>query len=252
MRRALIVGNWKLHCTVAEAITLADSIRLAVGDPSPREVVIAPAFTAIYAVRGIVCGTPIGLAAQDAHWEERGAFTGAISPGLLHDVGCRYAILGHSERREHFAETDATIARKLQAVLAAGLSPILCVGERAGARDQGQAQTVVAGQLAAALTGVSAEALSRIAIAYEPVWAIGTGIAAVADDAAAMAGFIRLQLAASWGDAADRVRILYGGSVNPSNAGEFLCQEAIDGALVGGASLNAHSFAAIVKAAKLT
>jgi triosephosphate isomerase len=249
MRRPLIVGNWKLHCTVVEAITLADSIRVAVGDPGAREVVIAPPFTAIYAVRGVICGTPIGLAAQDAHWEERGAFTGAISPGLLHDVGCRYAIVGHSERREHFAENDAAIARKLRAILAAGLAPILCVGERASERDQDQAEAVVAGQLASALAGVSAEALPRVAIAYEPVWAIGTGVAATAQDTSAMADALRRQLAATWGEAAARVRILYGGSVNPANAGEFLGRPSLDGALVGGASLNAHGFAAIVKAA---
>jgi triosephosphate isomerase len=249
MRRSLIVGNWKLNCTVVQAIALADAIRTAVGDPGAREVVIAPPFTAIYAVRGVICGTPIGLAAQDAHWEERGAFTGAVSPSLLHDVGCRYVILGHSERREHFAETDATVARKLRAVLAAGLSPILCVGERAGERADGRAQTVVVGQLTAALAGVSRGDLPRVAIAYEPVWAIGTGMAAGARDATAMAECIRGRLAAGWGDAASRVRILYGGSVSPGNAGEFFEQEALDGALVGGASLNHHSFAAIVKAA---
>ncbi|HSW10361.1 MAG TPA: triose-phosphate isomerase [Bacillota bacterium] len=249
MRRPLIVGNWKLHCTVVQAIALADAIRRAVGDPGSREVAIAPPFTAIYAVRGVICGTPIGLAAQDAHWEERGAFTGAVSPGLLHDVGCRYAILGHSERREHFAETDAAVARKLRAVLAAGLSAVLCVGERAAERDQGRAQAVVAGQLAAALAGIAPETLPMVAIAYEPVWAIGTGLAAGADEAAAMADYIRGRLAAGWGDAAGRARILYGGSVNPGNAGDFLRREAIDGALVGGASLNADSFAAIVKAA---
>lgn len=246
MRRPLIVGNWKLHKTVGEAIALIEKLKLAIGDPGGREVAIAPPFTALYAVRGALCGTPIALAGQDCHGEEKGAFTGAVSAGMLRDVGCRYVIVGHSERREHFGETDAAIARKLLAALAAGLAPILCLGEKS--EDRGRTREMITRQLETALASV--ERPDRVVIAYEPVWAIGSGTPATPAEAATVADLVRERLAAGWGpEMAGRTRVLYGGSVNATNAGGFLGREEIDGALVGGASLDATTFSAIVEAA---
>lgn len=239
-----MVGNWKLHNTVGEAIALVERLKAVIGDPRGREVAVAPPFTALYAVRGALCGTPIALAGQDCHSEERGAFTGAIAPSMLRDVGCRYVILGHSERRGLFGETDATVNRKVRAALAAGLGAILCVGERAGE----PAREVIPRQLEAGLAGIAG--LDGVVIAYEPVWAIGSGTPASPEDAVTVAGLVRERLAAGWGEAAARAtRVLYGGSVNAANAGHFLGREAIDGALVGGASLDAVAFAGIVEAA---
>ncbi len=249
-RRPLIVGNWKLHNTVGEAIALVEGLKRALGDVAGCEVAVCPPFTALYAVRGALCGTAIALGAQDCHWAERGPFTGEVSPGMLRDVGCRFVIVGHSERRQHFGETDAVVNQKLLAALAAGLNPILCVGERARDREAGRTQEVVAAQLEGGLAGVSAARLPEVVVAYEPVWAIGTGTPARPEDAAAVAVGMRQCLRAGWGESSEAVRLLYGGSVSGANVRGFLGQAVIDGALVGGLSLDPVEFARIVEAAR--
>jgi triosephosphate isomerase len=245
MRRKLIAGNWKMHKTIAEAVALTDAIVAGLGSiAAGREVLICPTFTALNAViarpRGVVA-----VGAQNVYPEAQGAFTGEIAPGMLTDIGCTHVIIGHSERRQLFGETDALIARKTVAALAAGLTPIVCVGETRAEREAGRAETVVLGQIAGALAGVAAQ-LAHVVVAYEPVWAIGTGLTATSADAQAMHAAIRAELRRIGGDAADAVRIQYGGSVKPDNVDELMAQPDIDGALVGGASLLAESFIRIV------
>ncbi|MFV9504291.1 MAG: triose-phosphate isomerase [Oscillochloridaceae bacterium umkhey_bin13] len=248
MRTPILAGNWKMYKTVGEAVDLVKGLLAGLDGVSGREVVICPPFTALYALRPLLVGTSLGLGAQDLHHEPQGAFTGAIAAGMLTDVGCRYVIIGHSERRQYFGETDASVNQKIQAALAANLTPIVCVGELKSERDAGQAETVVARQIAGGLAGLSPEAAQRLVIAYEPVWAIGTGDTATPDDAQAMHAAIRGLLAEHFGAAtADRVRIQYGGSVKPDNIDELMAMPDIDGALVGGASLKAESFLRIVK-----
>lgn len=247
MRRPIIAGNWKMHKTVGEALALLQELAPQVAGEEKVEVVVCPPFTALTAARQALVGTRIALGAQNLFWEEQGAFTGEISPLMLKDVGVQYVIIGHSERRAYQRESDEEVARKLAAAFRAGLVPILCVGEQLAEREAGRAETVVGAQLQADLAGLDAAAVERLVIAYEPIWAIGTGRSAQPADAAAMAAFIRREVERSFGAAAAAsVRIQYGGSVSPANSGEFLRQEGIDGALVGGASLKADSFAAIV------
>jgi triosephosphate isomerase len=246
----LVAGNWKLHKTIAESTALAKDIhRRLIGVATRAEVAVAPVFTALAAVRAALEGTPIGLAAQNVYFEDQGAFTGEVSAPLLKDVGCRYGIVGHSERRQYFGETDDGVRRKAQALLGHGLVPIVCVGETLAQREAGQALRVVLGQLAGCLDGIDA-AGDRLVIAYEPVWAIGTGRTATPADAqevhAAIRGFLRDQRGVAH---ADTIRVLYGGSVKADNAAELMAQDDIDGALVGGASLVAEGFCAIVRAA---
>jgi len=243
----LIAGNWKMHKTLAEARTLAREIVQGVGPVSRAEVVLAPPYTALAAVAAELASSPVKLAAQDTFWEAKGAFTGAIAPGMLADAGCTFVIIGHSERRQYFGETDASVNRKMQAALAAGLIPIVCVGEHLAEREAGRTLEVVATQVRQGLAGFPAPARDRLVVAYEPVWAIGTGRTATPLQAQEVHAFLRGLLPEVAG--APAIRILYGGSVTPDNARELMAEPDIDGALVGGASLSAASFLAIIAAA---
>lgn len=247
MRTPLLAGNWKMYKTTGEARELVEGLLRDLGDVGDREVLVCPPFTALQAVGALVQGTPIKLGAQDMHTETQGAFTGAISPVMLRDLGCTYVIIGHSERRAIFGEGDALINKKVRAALAHDLTPILCVGETKPQRDAGQAEAVVVGQLRGGLADLSAEQIGRLVVAYEPVWAIGTGDTATPADAQAMHATIRRTLAELAGaDVAATVRIQYGGSVKPDNVDELMAQTDIDGALVGGAALKADSFLRII------
>jgi triosephosphate isomerase (TIM) len=246
-RTKLICGNWKLHKTIAESVELATAIKNAVGPLRDVEVAIAPVFTALYPVAKRIEGSSVALAAQNCFWEDQGAWTGEVSAKLLKDVGCSYVIIGHSERRQHFGETDAATNLKVRAAFKNGLQPILCVGETLAERDAGEAFHVVERQLNGGLVEVSTEDAERLVIAYEPVWAIGTGRTASPAQAQEMHQFIRGKLSERFGDTAQRIRIQYGGSVKPDNAALLMDQADIDGALVGGASLKADDFLKIVK-----
>ena len=248
-RKPLIAGNWKLHKTLAESRELARAIASHVGSGLACEVVVGPVATSLAAVKNTLAGSAVGLAAQNTHWEDSGAFTGELSPVLLLDVGCGHCIIGHSERRQLFGETDAGVRKKVAAVLVHKVVPILCVGESLEQREAGQTLDVVLGQVEAATEGLDAVALGPLVIAYEPIWAIGTGRTAKAEDAQEVHGAIRARLAELKGESwADSVRILYGGSVKPSNADELLAQPDVDGALVGGASLSPDNFIPIIDA----
>jgi triosephosphate isomerase len=248
MRIPLIAGNWKMYKTIGEAVELVEALLHDLGDTTDREVLVCPPFTALHALSPLLQETPISLGAQDLHYELQGAFTGAISPLMLKDVGCRYVLVGHSERRQIFGEGDELINRKLRAALANTLRPILCVGETKPQRDAGEAESVVVEQVRAGLAGVAIEALEQLVIAYEPVWAIGTGDTATPADAQAMHATVRRTIAELYDRAsADQLRIQYGGSVKPDNVDELMSQPDIDGALVGGASLKAESFLRIVQ-----
>jgi triosephosphate isomerase (TIM) len=247
-RRPFIAGNWKMHKTLAEATALARHIRQGVAPTRRAEVGLAPPYTALAAVAAELAGSDIRLAAQNAFWEKQGAFTGAISAAMLADVGCHYVIIGHSERRQHFGETNATVNRRLKAVLDAGLAVILCVGETLAEREGGTTFEVVRLQLRAGLSEVAAGA-DRLVIAYEPVWAIGTGKTATPGQAQEVHAFIRSLLREFMGPVAEKIRIQYGGSVTPDNAATLLAQPDIDGALVGGASLKPELFLPIITAA---
>ena len=248
MRTPLIAGNWKMYKTIGEAVDLAEALLRDLGAVADREVLVCPPFTALHALSPLLQDSPIALGAQDMHYEEQGAFTGAVSPLMLKDVGCRYVIVGHSERRQIFGEDDALINRKLRSALAHGLRAILCVGETKPQRDAGSAEQVVVAQVRAGLADVSVETLADVVIAYEPVWAIGTGDTASAADAQSMHATIRRTLTELYGSAAaEALRIQYGGSVKPDNVDELMAQPDIDGALVGGASLKAESFLRIVQ-----
>jgi triosephosphate isomerase (TIM) len=248
MRTPIIAGNWKMYKTVGEAVDLVKGLLEGMGSLTGREVVVCPPFTALYALRPLLVGTSLGLGAQDLHHEPHGAFTGAIAAGMLTDVGCGYVIIGHSERRQYFGETDASVSLKIRAALTAGLTPIVCVGEVKAERDSGEAEAVVGRQISGGLAGLSPAEAARLVVAYEPVWAIGTGDTATPADAQAMHAAIRTMLKAHFGgETAAGVRIQYGGSVKPDNIDELMAQPDIDGALVGGASLTAASFLRIVQ-----
>ena len=238
MRRPIIAGNWKMNKTIAEAVDLVRSIRRGLNEVKAADRVLCPPFTALAAVRELVQATEIGLGAQNMYWQEKGAYTGEISPVMLKEL-CQYVILGHSERRAYFGETDEGVNRKVKAALAHGLTPIICVGETEAQYDAGQTNAVVGGQVRGCLAGFAAEQVAGFVIAYEPVWAIGTGKAATAAGAGAVTGLtIRGAVAEMYGEAAAQaVRIQYGGSVTPDNIAEFMAHPDIDGALVGGASL---------------
>ncbi|MEZ4246984.1 MAG: triose-phosphate isomerase [Polyangiales bacterium] len=247
-RTPLVAGNWKLHKTVAESLALVEALRKAVDGvvgSGGVEVAVAPVATSLHPVGAALSGSAIALAAQNTHFETSGAFTGELSPTLLADVGCQYVIVGHSERRQYFGETDEGVRKKVRALQTAGLLPIVCIGETLQQREEGATIGVVLGQLDAALAGNDP---SRVVIAYEPVWAIGTGKTASPADAQEVHAAIRARLRASFGDVADTIRLLYGGSVKPNNAAELSAQADINGSLVGGASLDAESFVAIVRA----
>lgn len=248
MRTPLVVGNWKMHGTQTEARALATAVRDGLRRVKGIEVALCPPFTALPAVGEILAGSPLRLGAQDCHWEAAGAHTGEISPVMLADLNCRYVIIGHSERRREMGEVDEQINRKVIAALAHGLTPVLCVGETAEERRQGLTFTTVEGQLRAGLASVPAAALARVVLAYEPVWAIGTGVNATPGQAAEVHGYLRGLLSElSVKETAQTVRILYGGSVRGENAEALTVEPEIDGALVGGASLVAAGFVAIVK-----
>jgi triosephosphate isomerase (TIM) len=248
MRVPLVVGNWKMHGTLGASRELAQSLRDGLKRTRGVEVVICPPFTALSAVAEVLAGSPVRLGAQNCHWEPDGAFTGEISPPMLCELGCRLVLLGHSERRHIFRETDEEINKKVAAALRHGLEPLLCVGETAEERRQGLTFTIVEGQLRAGWAGLSSEELNRCLLAYEPVWAIGTGVNATAGQAAEVHGYLRGLLSELGSkDLAQRVRILYGGSVKADNAGILAEEPDIDGLLVGGASLQAHSFIAIAR-----
>ncbi len=248
-RTPLIAGNWKLHNNLAESRALAIAIAAHVRGGSGCDVVLGPVATSLATVNGAIDGTAVGLAAQNTHWEDSGAWTGELSPSLLVDVGCNHCIIGHSERRQFFGETDAGVRKKLAALLAHKLVPIVCVGESLEQREAGQTLDVVLGQVEAAIEGLDAAALAPLVVAYEPIWAIGTGRTAEAKDAQEVHRAIRGHLAELRGESwADTVRILYGGSVKPNNANELLSQPDVDGALVGGASLSADNFIPIIDA----
>jgi len=246
-RVPLVVGNWKMHNTVAEARHLATAL-VRSDLPSGVEVAVCPPFTALADISRLLTGSPVRLGAQDVFWEPRGAYTGEISPAMLTDLGCRFVIVGHSERRQHFGENDEVVTRKVRASFAHGLVPILCVGERLDERDAGQTERVVTRQVEIVMAVLPADQISPLVIAYEPIWAIGTGRAATGQEANRVVGLIRETLGRKDATSAAETRILYGGSVTPANAAEFSHQPEIDGALVGGASLDAAKFLAVVNA----
>lgn len=248
MRQKIIAGNWKMHKTVQQGLDFTNRLAGLVKDEGV-EVVLAPTFTALYAVAEAVKGTNIGLAAQNVHWEDEGAYTGEISAPMLKEIGCKYVIIGHSERRQYFGETDETVNKKVLAVLKHNLTPIICVGETLDQREQGVTRQVVRTQTLAALKGLDADTIAKLVIAYEPVWAIGTGKTASAEDAQDVIAYIRSVIKELAGEAADKIRIQYGGSVKPANTAGLMSQPDIDGALVGGASLDPESFAGIIKEA---
>jgi triosephosphate isomerase len=249
-RRMIVAGNWKMNKTVAEGLALVRDLRGLVSVLRDKvEIVVAPPFTALHPVAKALEDSNIHLAAQNCFWEPSGAFTGEISAGMLQEVGCRYVIIGHSERRQHFGETDETVNKRLRAVAGAGMHPILCVGETLAEREAGKTFDVVARQVKGGLAGFSAEEAAHFVLAYEPVWAIGTGRNATSAQAQEVHAHIREQLNLALGrSVADGIRIQYGGSVKPDNAAALLGEPDVDGALVGGACLKAADFAAIVKA----
>jgi triosephosphate isomerase len=250
MRVPLLAGNWKMHKTVGEAQELVKALieGADLGSVSAREVLVCPPYTALAAVGQLVADTPIGLGAQDVFYEPQGAYTGAISTAMLKDIGCTYTIVGHSERRQHFGDTDDTVNRKARAALESGLKVIMCVGESKPQRDSGQAEPIVVAQVRAGLANISAAEMSSMVIAYEPIWAIGTGDTATSADAQAMHAAIRRTLTELYdNETSQSVRIQYGGSVKPDNIDELMAQTDIDGALVGGASLKANDFLRIVR-----
>ena len=248
MRTPLVVANWKMNGTAAEARGLVAGVRDALRRSRGADVVLCPPFTVLGLVGELLVGSPVALGAQNCHWQTAGAFTGEISPTMLAELGCRYVLVGHSERRKEFGESDDQINRKVHAVLAAAMTPILCVGETDEERRQGLTFTTVDGQLRAGTAGLDPQAIGKCVLAYEPVWAIGTGVNATPAQAAEVHGYLRGLLTEVWSkEVAQRVRVLYGGSVKPDNAGALAAEPDIDGALVGGASLNALGFATIVK-----
>ena len=251
-RKPLIVGNWKMHANHLEAIQMVQklSYRLDPDDYDRVEVVVAPPFTALRSVQVVIeqDHMRIGLGAQDVYWESEGAFTGEVSAPMLAKLAVNHVIVGHSERREHFGETDETVNKKAKAVLAAGMAPIICVGETLEQREAGDAEVVVVTQVKGALARMSSDEVGALAIAYEPIWAIGTGRTALPDDAGLITEIIRETVRdMTDSTAAEAARILYGGSVNPGNIKEFMAKRHIDGGLVGGASLDPDKFAAIVR-----
>ncbi|HNV86729.1 MAG TPA: triose-phosphate isomerase [Candidatus Omnitrophota bacterium] len=248
MRRLLIAGNWKMYKTSSEATSLVSTIKAGLHkEAGDLDVVVCPPFTALQAVSGILKSSSIDLGAQNMHFETEGAFTGEVSPLMLKDVRCRYVILGHSERRAYFKESNTLINKKVKAAVKFNLVPIVCVGEVLEDREAGRAKQVVEGQFRGTFEGLSAEAMSKIVIAYEPVWAIGTGKTATPEDAQDMQAFIRSLVSGAFGaEVAEGIRILYGGSVKPDNIAELAKQPDLDGALVGGASLKAEGFIQIV------
>ena len=246
MRKPIIAGNWKMNMTPSQAKELVTELIPLVKDAA-CDVVVCPPYVDIALVAELVKGTNIQVGAQNIHWAEKGAFTGEISAAMLKEAGAAYAIIGHSERRQYFGETDETVNSRTKAALAAGIVPIICVGESLAQREHGETDAVVSGQVKADLEGIPGEAVAGLVIAYEPIWAIGTGKTATDEQANETIGLIRKTIASLYGQAvADQVRIQYGGSMNPKNVKGLMAQAQIDGGLIGGASLKAPDFAQVV------
>lgn len=246
MRKPIIAGNWKMNKTPSEAVELVNELKPLVKD-AEVEVVVCPPFVCLPAVAQALEGSNIALGAQNMHFEEKGAFTGEVAPGMLKELGVKYVIIGHSERRQYFAETDETVNKKVHAAFAHDLTPIVCVGETLEEREQGVTEKVVEKQTRAALAGLSKENAQKTVIAYEPVWAIGTGKTATSQQANEVISFIRGIIADMFGkDVAEKIRIQYGGSMNAGNASELMAMPDIDGGLIGGASLKAEDFSKVV------
>ncbi|HZN34717.1 MAG TPA: triose-phosphate isomerase [Pirellulaceae bacterium] len=251
MRRKFIAGNWKMNTTRAEGVALAKAIAAKVGASSPVEVAVCPPSLYLEAVGQALAGSAVGLGAQNCYHEAKGAFTGEIAPPMLRDIGCTYVIVGHSERRAIFQESSGDVNKKVHAALGVGLVPIVCVGETLDQRQANQTAAIVRGQIEGSLAGLSAEQMLKTVIAYEPVWAIGTGVVATPQQAEEVHADLRRLLETRYNsEVASSIRIQYGGSVNAENAASLLGQPNIDGALVGGASLKADGFLAIVQAAR--
>jgi len=247
MRKPMMAGNWKMNKTSAEAVALAQAIHANVAEYNNVDRVICPAAVCLQAVQNSIQGSPVKVGAQNVHWADSGAYTGEISAPMLQGLA-EYVLIGHSERRQYFAETDETVSKKLHAALAHNLVPIVCVGETLDQNQAGQTQTVVRTQVQAALGGLSGAQVQGVVIAYEPIWAIGTGLAATAEQADQTCGAIRRVIAELYdADVAANTRILYGGSTNEKNIGEIMQQPDIDGALIGGAALKVESYAAMVR-----
>jgi triosephosphate isomerase len=250
MRKPLMAGNWKMNKTVAEAVSVVKALKSSIADVTDIDVLICPTFTALYAVNNEVKGSNINIGAQNLFWETKGAFTGEISPTMVKDTGCSYVLIGHSERRQYFNETDETVNKKTKAALVAGLIPVICIGETLKEREQNITFKVIEKQIKEGVVGLTPQQAATIVIAYEPVWAIGTGKTATPDQAQEVHAFTRKIYNQMYGDASQKVRILYGGSVNPTNVSDLMKQPDIDGGLVGGASLEAESFTKLVKYSK--
>jgi triosephosphate isomerase len=252
MRALFIAGNWKMNPATAEAaLALAEAVKAGVGQATDVRVAVCPPSVFLHAVDRALAGSPVGLGAQNMHWKPDGAYTGEVSGAMLNDAGCTHVILGHSERRHGLGETDAQVNAKLRAALGAGLIPIVCIGETRQEREAGQTEDVVGGQLRGSLDGLSPGEMAGVVLAYEPVWAIGTGLTATPTQAQEVHAFIRGRLSSAFDEAtAARVVVQYGGSVKADNAGELLACPDIDGALVGGASLKAGEFLGIIQAAR--
>jgi triosephosphate isomerase len=248
-RTKLIAGNWKMNQTVAEATGLIAALRAQAAAMEGKDVAVCPPFTTLAAVVAAVAGTPIRVGAQNVHWADSGAYTGEVSAAMLREIPVTYVIIGHSERRQYFGETDKTVNQRLLAALKAGLTPIVCVGELLQQREANQTEAVVTTQIRDSLAGLSAAQLAATVIAYEPVWAIGTGKTASPEQAQAVHALLRALLRQSHGAVADSVRLLYGGSMKPNNAAQLLSQPDIDGGLIGGASLDVEQFMGIIKSA---
>ena len=251
-RTPILAGNWKMHLDHLEAIQLVQQLvyHLEPQDFDASEIVVIPPFTSLRSVQTLIEGDKLQVkhGAQNCHWEDKGAFTGEVSPPMLAKLRCSYVVVGHSERRQYFDETDEIVNRKAKAVFAHEMTPIVCVGETLEQREAGEAETVVESQLRGSLAGLTEEQAAEVVVAYEPVWAIGTGKTATSQDANAMCGHVRRTVQAMYGDeAAEAVRVQYGGSVKPGNVVELMKQPEIDGALVGGASLDAEDFAVICR-----
>lgn len=247
MRKPILAGNWKMYKTSQEAKVLIEGLSSRVGKLNDREVIICPPFTSLAIAAESIKGSNLKLGAQNMYWEDKGAFTGEIAPGMLKDIGCLYVIIGHSERRQYFNETDATVNKKMKKAFQAGLLPIVCIGETLAERESNKTFQVLERQIREGISGLSQEEANKLVVAYEPVWAIGTGKTASPQQAEEAHKFIRQKLAEIYTPViAEEIRILYGGSVKPENSKELMGQADIDGALVGGASLEAETFSKIV------
>jgi triosephosphate isomerase (TIM) len=247
-RKPIIAGNWKMNMTATQARDLASKLIPLVAGVKDRDIVLGPPFTSLSAVAETIRGLNIGLAGQNLHWEDKGAFTGEISAEMLLDLGCRYVIIGHSERRQYFGETDDTVNKKAKQALKKGLLPLVCVGETLAEREAGKLNDIIGRQVTGGLKDISADDMKKVVIAYEPVWAIGTGKTATPEQANDVHALIRQKVKALYSaDIAEGLRIQYGGSVTLENVSQLMAMPDIDGALVGGASLKPESFAALVK-----